>query len=190
METDWLSMIVPSLLTLLGGGGLGWVFTIKWTRKQEEANATKTSQEIYQSIITDLNADRVRLLTELEETRAQVRRVDTRANTLQTQVQLVNRKLNAVIPLVCSIAPTCETKVKLDRKNGERPEGLGLMGPAEGPGLTGPAEGPGLTGPAEGPGLTEAAEGPKSTAEAAVRDEELGTDASSQVTDAGNATVG
>ncbi len=109
-------------MSLLSGGGISWFFTIRWTRKQEENNATKTSQEIYQSIITDLNTDRARLVEEkgylrheLDDTREHVRRLDTRLSAQQGQVQLVNRKLNAVLPMTCAIAPTCETKKKLNK---------------------------------------------------------------------------
>ena len=117
---ELVNIILPYVATLLAGGGISWIFTIRYTRKQEEANATKTSQEIYQALITDLNTDRGRLIEEkdqlrgeLSETQRQVKRLDQRSNTLQNQVQLVNRKLNEVLPLTCSAAPTCETKRKL-----------------------------------------------------------------------------
>lgn len=117
---ELVNIILPYVATLLAGGGISWIFTIRYTRKQEEANATKTSQEIYQALITDLNSDRGRLIEEkdqlrgeLSETQRQVKRLDQRSNTLQNQVQLVNRKLNEVLPLTCSAAPTCETKRKL-----------------------------------------------------------------------------
>ena len=120
MDIELINSIIPCIASLLTGGGLSWIFTIRYTRKQEEANATKTSQEIYQALITDLNSDRGRLIEEkdqlrgeLTETQRQVKRLDQRSNTLQNQVQLVNRKLNEVLPLTCSIAPTCETKRKL-----------------------------------------------------------------------------
>lgn len=120
MDIELINIIIPCIASLLTGGGLSWIFTIRYTRKQEEANATKTSQEIYQALITDLNSDRGRLIEEkdqlrgeLTETQRQVKRLDQRSNTLQNQVQLVNRKLNEVLPLTCSIAPTCETKRKL-----------------------------------------------------------------------------
>ena len=120
MDIELINIIIPCIASLLTGGGLSWIFTIRYTRKQEEANATKTSQEIYQALITDLNSDRGRLIEEkdqlrgeLTETQRQVKRLDQRSNTLQNQVQLVNRKLNEVLPLTCSIAPTCDTKRKL-----------------------------------------------------------------------------
>lgn len=120
MDIELINIIIPCIASLLTGGGLSWIFTIRYTRKQEEANATKTSQEIYQALITDLNTDRGRLIEEkdqlrgeLSETQRQVKRLDQRSNTLQNQVQLVNRKLNEVLPLTCSAAPTCETKRKL-----------------------------------------------------------------------------
>jgi len=130
MDIEFLTVILPYIITLMGGGGLGWVFTIRWTRKQEENNATKTSQEIYQSIITDMKTDRSRLVEEKEhlraelvetraelvETRSHLNRLDKKSNALEGQVQLVNRKLNAVLPFTCAIAPTCETKRKLTKQ--------------------------------------------------------------------------
>ncbi len=114
---ELVNIILPCVASLLAGGGISWIFTIRYTRKQEEANATKTSQEIYQALITDLNSDRARLIEEkdqlrgeLAETQRQVKRLDQRSNTMQNQMQLVNRKLNEVLPLTCSFAPTCEKK--------------------------------------------------------------------------------
>ena len=138
METEFWTVVVPCIISLLGGGGLTWLFTIRWTRKQEENNATKTSQEIYQSIITDLNSDRSRLVeekvhlrAELSETRAELsetraalsetqthlNRLDKRSNIVEGQLQLVNRKLNAVLPLTCADAPTCERKKELTKQD-------------------------------------------------------------------------
>ena len=120
MDIELINIITPCIASLLTAAALSRIPTLRYTRTQEEANATKTSQEIYQALITDLNSDRGRLIEEkdqlrgeLNETQRQVKRLDQRSNTLQTQVQLVNRKLNEVLPLTCSIAPTCETKRKL-----------------------------------------------------------------------------
>jgi len=119
MDNELFNIIATHIVTLLAGGGLSWIFTIRYTRKKEEADATKTSQEIYQDIITDLNTDRNRLIeekaqlrSELDDTKNKVRRLDKQSDTLQNQVQLVNRKLNEVLPLTCTKAPTCEIKRK------------------------------------------------------------------------------
>ena len=67
--------IIP-ILTLLAGGGLGWIFTITATRKKADAEAMASVQAVYQQTIDDLNkycndlrADRNNLRADRDEMR-------------------------------------------------------------------------------------------------------------------------
>lgn len=61
MET--LNIILPIITGLLGGGAT-WLFTIKYTRRQAEADAMEKFQAVYQGLINDLFDDRSKLREE------------------------------------------------------------------------------------------------------------------------------
>ena len=46
---------------LLYTSGLTWLFTLRYTRKQAEADAMKSVQEVYQELIEDMKNDRKEL---------------------------------------------------------------------------------------------------------------------------------
>ena len=45
--------IITAIITALCTGGLTWLFTLRYTRKQAEADAMKSVQEVYQGLIED-----------------------------------------------------------------------------------------------------------------------------------------
>lgn len=52
-----LNIILPIVSAIIGGGAT-WLVTIKYTRKQAEADAMQHFQTAYQGLISDLKADR------------------------------------------------------------------------------------------------------------------------------------
>ena len=46
--------IITAIITALCTGGLTWLFTLRYTRKQAEADAMKSVQEVYQELIEDV----------------------------------------------------------------------------------------------------------------------------------------
>lgn len=90
-------------LTAVGSGSLSWLFTLKFSRKAAEATAMEQVQKIYQSLISDLQADRDALKTRLSE-------MDTRLASMEQQVQKNERIISYAVPLLC--AKTCCTERK------------------------------------------------------------------------------
>ena len=43
--------IITHIVTLVLGGGVAWLFTIKYTRRQAEADAMQHFQTVYQGLI-------------------------------------------------------------------------------------------------------------------------------------------
>lgn len=52
--TELLSTYLEPILAFISGGGLFSVISMKYSKKQAEANAMKAVQEVYQSTIKDL----------------------------------------------------------------------------------------------------------------------------------------
>lgn len=64
-------ILISSLISAIGSGGFVWLFTIKYTRKQAEADAMKSVQDVYQTLVADLKTEREELkesICELKET--------------------------------------------------------------------------------------------------------------------------
>lgn len=66
MYADTLMTVISSIIAMIAGGGLIWVFTIKSTRQKARAEAMKEVQDVYQETIVDLREDK-RLLKEEKE---------------------------------------------------------------------------------------------------------------------------
>lgn len=52
--TEFLSTYLEPILAFVSGGGLFTLVSMKYSKKQAEANAMKAVQEVYQSTIKDL----------------------------------------------------------------------------------------------------------------------------------------
>ena len=60
-------LLVTTIVSSLCTGGLTWLFTLKYTRKQAEADAMLSVQNVYQQIIEDLKTDRAELKENIKE---------------------------------------------------------------------------------------------------------------------------
>lgn len=69
---EFLSQNLDTLLAFVTGGGLLSFATLKFTRKQAEANAMKAVQEVYQETIKDLREDKAEMNKEIAELRERV----------------------------------------------------------------------------------------------------------------------
>lgn len=69
---EFLSQNLETLLAFITGGGLLSFATLKFTRKQAEANAMKAVQEVYQETIKDLREDKAEMNKEMQELRDRV----------------------------------------------------------------------------------------------------------------------
>lgn len=79
--------IIGTLLSAFCSGGLTWLFTIRYARKQAEADSMKSVQEIYQKLVEDLKNEREELKKEIEE--------------LKITVSNNTRDINALTPKLC-----------------------------------------------------------------------------------------
>ena len=99
------SNIIMNVITLLGGGGLGWLFTARWARKkakgeasQQEAVAAKEWQEVYTKALQDSNnindelrKDRQRLLEENEKILAKFKEYDEKIREYEFELSNIKR---------------------------------------------------------------------------------------------------
>mgnify|MGYP001188982948 FL=1 len=67
-----LSQHIDTLLAFITGGGVLSFATLKFTRKQAEADAMKAVQEVYQETIKDLREDKELMGKELSDLRVKV----------------------------------------------------------------------------------------------------------------------
>lgn len=81
---DILQNILPSLVSLLIGGGLTAVITARSVRQKAKADAMMSVQDVYQETITDLRQDR---LSQREEFERQITDLKTRIESLQADVE-------------------------------------------------------------------------------------------------------
>lgn len=69
---DFISTYLEPILAFISGGGLVSIFTLKYSKKQAEANAMRAVQEVYQNTIKDLQADKEIMKQDNRELRAQI----------------------------------------------------------------------------------------------------------------------
>lgn len=104
------SNIILNILTLLGGGGLGWLFTARWERKkakgeasQQEAVAAKEWQEVYTKALQDSNdlndelrEERKRLIEENEKILAKFKEYDSDKEKMRQQMTKYEDELSSI----------------------------------------------------------------------------------------------
>ena len=117
-----ISDIISIVSLLAGGGGMGWWFTWRYSRRKEkaeaksaEADAAKELQDVYQQLINDIKADRDEqkaYIQELKEDRRHLRedRDDLRkrqdeleetVRNLQKDVDRNGRIVECMRPFLC-----------------------------------------------------------------------------------------
>lgn len=111
-------MIVSNVVTLLSGGGLGWVFTIKSLKRQQEADAMKSAQEVYRGVIEDLNQERGRLQGTIERMEAENRERSAKLAGVERQLTVIKRQLSWMKPLLCGVKD-CERRKPINLKKGD-----------------------------------------------------------------------
>ena len=112
------------ILTLIFGGGFGWLFTWRATRKKADADAMKSVQDVYQQTIDDLNkyvndirTDRNALRKDRDENKRLQDKLDKLENDVRDLRNVVarnSRKVDAMRPLVCLKAPTCNLRADIN----------------------------------------------------------------------------
>lgn len=83
-------IIITAIISAIGSGSLVWLFVIPYTRKQAQADAMKSVQEVYQGLIEDLVNDRKELKMANEELKAV-------NGDLKERVDQVDRRYNEIV---------------------------------------------------------------------------------------------
>ena len=118
--------IIP-ILTLLAGGGLGWIVTIKSTKKKADAEAMASVQDVYQQTIEDLNtyckdlrADRNNLRADRDEMRRKNQELEDKVHAQQDEIEEVKkdmsrlrREVDSMRPFLCS-RPNCDRRMLIN----------------------------------------------------------------------------
>ena len=114
-ESNIWVMIISNVVTLLSGGGLGWVFTIKSLKRQQEADAMKSAQEVYRGVIEDLNQERGRLQGTIERMEAENQERSAKLAGVERQLVVIKRQLSWMKPLLCGVKD-CEKRKPINLK--------------------------------------------------------------------------
>lgn len=138
---DWGTVIV-SALTLLLGGGIGWIFTIRQMRRKADgeaqqviADSWKSVQDVYQQTIADLNGycedirkDRNHLRDERDQHREENEKLRQKYLEMEDQIiKLKNaiarqgRKIEALSPFLCGVVG-CMKRSKVEIREDEDSE--------------------------------------------------------------------
>lgn len=118
--------IIP-ILTLLAGGGFGWLLTIKATKKKAEAEAMASVQDVYQKTINDLNGycdtlrkDRNELQADRDEMRRKNQELEDKVQAQQDEILEVKkemsrlrREVDSLRPFLCS-RPNCDKRMYME----------------------------------------------------------------------------
>ncbi len=79
--------IITAIITALCTGGLTWLFTLRYTRKQAEADAMKSVQEVYQELIEDMKNDRKELKQRIDDVESQYRELQQKCNEMEKDIR-------------------------------------------------------------------------------------------------------
>lgn len=111
-------MVFTNVVTLLSGGGLGWLFTIKSEKRRQEADAMKSAQEVYRGVIEDLNNERNRLQGTIERMEAENAERSQKLALMERQLAVIKRQLAWMKPLLCGMRE-CDKRKPINLKNEE-----------------------------------------------------------------------
>lgn len=124
--------IMQILGLFLGGGGIASFLTLRYTRMRErgearsaENEATKSVQDVYQELVSDVKADREGLknyIVELKEDRHHLREernelrrrlddTDDKVRWQEKQIARLGNRIDALTPLICTMT-SCKKRVR------------------------------------------------------------------------------
>lgn len=126
--------IIP-ILTLLTGGGLGWVFTISASRKKADADAFQSMQAVYKQTIEDqqkyydemkeysdsLRKDRDEMRNRNRELEQKITKLEGQILDLKKEVARYGRKVDAMRPFLCARV-NCDRRTSVNFNDDEEVE--------------------------------------------------------------------
>lgn len=102
--------IITAIITALCTGGLTWLFTLRYTRKQAEADAMKSVQEVYQGLIGDMKNDRKELKNAYQEQKKRFDEADNKykevlqkCNEMEKAIKQNARVMDTMKPFLCGV---------------------------------------------------------------------------------------
>lgn len=108
-------ILITNVVTLLSGGGLGWVYTIRSQKRQQDADAMKSAQEVYRGVIEDLNQERGRLKGTIERMEAENQERSAKLASMERELTVIRRQLSWMKPLLCGVKD-CERRKPINLK--------------------------------------------------------------------------
>ena len=111
-------MVFSNVVTLLSGGGLGWLFTIKSEKRRQEADAMKSAQEVYRGVIEDLNQERGRLQETIHRLEHEGKAQSQKLSAMERQLTVIKRQLSWMKPLLCGVK-SCPNRKPINLKKDE-----------------------------------------------------------------------
>lgn len=81
--SEFLVTYLEPIIAFVTGGGLVSIFTLKYTKKQAEANAMKAVQEVYQATIKDMQEDKSAMKEDIKEMRVQISELKLKVDELE-----------------------------------------------------------------------------------------------------------
>lgn len=107
-------LIISNVITFVVSGGLTTLVTMKFARRDAEASAMEKVQRIYQNVITDLNADRTRLMDSNAELARQNREMSERIKCLSDELDDLRRQVNDLTSSLAARTPGETTDKNID----------------------------------------------------------------------------
>lgn len=102
--------IITAVVTAFCTGGLTWLFTLRYTRKQAEADAMKSVQEVYQKLIEDLKSDRQDLKKRFDELDNKYKEVLHKCNEMEKAIRQNSRVMDTMKPFLCGVKGCLQRK--------------------------------------------------------------------------------
>ena len=102
--------IITAVVTAFCTGGLTWLFTLRYTRKQAEADAMKSVQEVYQKLIEDLKSDRQDLKKRFDELDNKYKEVLHKCNEMEKEIRQNYRVMDTMKPFLCGVKGCLQRK--------------------------------------------------------------------------------
>ena len=109
MNEFLITTIVSSLCT----GGLTWLFNLKYTRKQAEADAMLSVQNVYQQIIEDLKTDRTELKDNVRTLKERDEEKERKITDLELKVNNNEREIAFMKPNLCG-RKACNQRIPIN----------------------------------------------------------------------------
>lgn len=95
--------IITAIISSICTGGLTWIFTIRYTRKQAEADAMTSMQGIYKEMIDDLQKDRKELKEERTRLKEKLKSLEEKYEQVDRAIKENSRVIEAMKPFLCGV---------------------------------------------------------------------------------------